>query len=49
MTVDALTELAGTVGRSARKLVDKMPEQTAVRRVWSGLLDDLLGEKRRLT
>ena len=49
MTVDALTELAGTVGRSARKLADKMPEQTAVRRVWSGFLDDLLGEKRRLT
>jgi hypothetical protein len=49
MTVDALTELAGTVGKSARKLVDKVPEQTAVKRVWSGFVDDLLGEKRRLT
>jgi hypothetical protein len=49
MSVDALTELAGTVGKSARKLVDKVPEQTAVKRVWSGLLDDLFGEKRRLT
>ena len=49
MTVDALTELAGTVGKSARKLVDKVPEQTAIKRVWSGFLDDLLGEKRRLT
>jgi hypothetical protein len=49
MTVDALTELAGTVGKSARKLVDKVPEQTAAKRVWSGFLDDLLGEKRRLT
>lgn len=49
MTVDALTELAGTVGKSARKLVDRMPEQTAIKKVWSGFLDDLLGEKRRLT
>ena len=49
MSVDALTELAGTVGKSARKLVDKMPEQPAIKRVWSGFLDDLLGEKRRLT
>ena len=49
MTVDALTELAGTVGRSARKLVGRVPEQTAVKRVWSGFLDDLFGEKRRLT
>jgi len=48
MTVDALTELASTVGRSARKLVDKVPEQTAIKRVWSGFLDDLFGEKRRL-
>lgn len=49
MTVDALTELASTVGKSARKLVDKVPEQTVVKRVWSGFLDDLLGEKHRLT
>lgn len=49
MTVDALTELAGTVGKSARKLVDRVPEQTAIKRVWSGILDDLLGEKRRVT
>lgn len=49
MSVDALTELAGTVGKSARKLVDKVPEQPAIKRVWSGFLDDLLGEKRRLT
>jgi hypothetical protein len=49
MSVDALTELAGTVGKSARKLVDKVPEQPAIKRVWSGFLDDLFGEKRRLT
>jgi hypothetical protein len=49
MSVDALTELAGTVGRSARKLVGNVPEQPAVKRVWSGFLDDLLGEKRRST
>lgn len=47
MSVDALTELAGTVGKSARKLVDRVPEQPAIKRVWSGFLDDLLGEKRR--
>ena len=49
MSVDTLTELASTVGKSARKLVDKVPEQTAAKRVWSGFLDDLLGEKHRLT
>ena len=46
MTVDVLAGLAETVGKSARKLVDKVPEPTAVKRVWSGFLDDLLGEKR---
>lgn len=49
MSIDALTELAGTVGKSARKLVDKVPEQSAIQKVWSGFLDDLFGEKRRAT
>jgi hypothetical protein len=45
MTVEALTDLAQTVGKSARKLVDQGPEPTAAKRVWSGLLDDLFGSK----
>lgn len=46
MTVDALTKLAGTVTKSARRIVDGIPEQTTVKRVWSGFLDDLFGPKK---
>ena len=46
MTVDALTKLAGTVTKSARRIVEEMPEQTTIKRVWSGFLDDLLGAKK---
>lgn len=46
MTVDALTNLAGTVRKSAKKLVDNVPEQTAFGRVWSGFLDDLMGARK---
>lgn len=46
MTVDTLTELAGTVTKSAKKLIEKVPEQTAVKRVWTEFLDDLLGSKK---
>lgn len=46
MGVDALTQLSQTVGKSARKLVDKADDGSSVAKVWSGFLDDLLGEKR---
>jgi len=46
MTVDALTNLAGTVTKSARGLVDKVSEPSTVQRVWNEFLDDLLGARK---
>jgi len=45
IALDSLMNLSETVGKSARKLVDSMDEGT-ISRVWTGFLDDLLGEKR---
>lgn len=44
--IEHLTELTETVGKSARKMVDRV-EESAVSRVWKGFLDDLFGEKGR--
>ena len=46
MSVDSLTGLAETVGKSAKRMVDKVPEQEGFKAVWNGFLDDLLGEKK---
>ena len=43
--IENLTGLAETVGKSARKLVGS-PEESAVSRVWTGFLDDVLGPKK---
>ncbi len=43
--IDRLTELTETVGKSARKMVDHV-EESALSRIWKGILDDVLGEKR---
>jgi len=47
MSVEMLTALTETVGKSARQLVDKVKEkdENTIRQLWSGLLDDLLGPK----
>lgn len=45
LTVDYLTELTQTVGKSARKIVDDV-EESALRKVWKGFLDDVFGEKK---
>jgi SAP domain len=43
--IEHLTDLTRTVGKSARKLVDRVDE-SAVSTVWKGFLDDVFGEKR---
>jgi SAP domain len=43
--IDHLTELTETVGKSARKLVDQVEEST-VKKIWNGFLDDVFGEKK---
>ena len=44
LSVDALTELTATVGKSARKLGEStMQKESTLKRVWSGFLDDLFG------
>lgn len=43
--IEHLTELTQTVGKSARKMVDRVDEST-VSRIWNGFLDDLFGEKK---
>lgn len=45
MSVDALSSLSHTVGQSARRLAGTGDEQGAIRRIWSGLLDDIFGPK----
>jgi SAP domain len=49
MSVEMLTALTETVGKSARQLVDKVKEteENTIRQLWSGLLDDLLGPKKK--
>lgn len=43
--IEHLTQLTETVGKSARKLVDQVEEST-VRKIWRGFLDDVFGEKK---
>lgn len=43
--IDHLTGLTETVGKSARKMVDQV-EESAMSRIWNGLLDDVFGEKK---
>jgi len=47
MSVEILTALTETVGRSARQFVDlvKDKDETTIRQLWTGLLDDILGPK----
>ena len=47
MSVEALTALTETVSRSARQFVDAVSDkdESTVRQVWDGFLDDLLGPK----
>lgn len=47
MSVEILTTLTETVGKSARQLVDmvKDKDQTTIRQLWNGILDDILGPK----
>lgn len=44
--IDNLTELTETVGKSARKMVTPQ-EESVVRQVWNGFLDDVLGPKKK--
>lgn len=43
--IDRLTELTETVGKSARKMVDRVDE-SGMRPIWKGLMDDIFGEKK---
>jgi len=47
MTVEMLTQLSETVGNSARKFVDmvKDKDEATIRKIWTGFLDDLFGQK----
>ena len=48
MSVDVLTALTETVGKSARQFADQVQDQdhTTLRQLWTGLLDDILGPKK---
>jgi hypothetical protein len=48
MSVEMLTALTETVGKSARSFVDlvKDKDDTTIRQLWTGLLDDILGPKK---
>ena len=48
MPVEVLTMLTETVGKSARTFVDqfKDKDETTIRKLWTGLLDDILGPKK---
>ena len=47
LSVEMLTGLTETVGNSARQLVDKLKDkdEETIRKIWSGFLDDLFGQK----
>jgi hypothetical protein len=50
MSVETLTNLTETVGKSSRQFVDAVLQgegEGTVRRVWSEFLDDLLGPKKK--
>ena len=48
LSVDMLTALTDTVGKSARNLMGGMKpsDEGMVKQVWSGLLDDILGPRK---
>ncbi|KAL8243802.1 hypothetical protein R6Q59_010060 [Mikania micrantha] len=45
MSVETLTQLTDTVNDSARRLAGAMKDESAFRKIWQGLLDDVLGSK----
>jgi len=47
LSVEMLTALTETVGKSARQLVDNLKDkdEETIRKIWSGFLDDLFGQK----
>jgi hypothetical protein len=47
LTVETLTSLTESVGKSARQFVDmvKDKDEQTIRNMWSGFLDDLFGQK----
>jgi hypothetical protein len=49
MSVEILTALTETVGKSARQLVDQLgdKDQTTIRSIWEGVLDDILGKQNK--
>ena len=48
MSVEMLTALTETVGKSARQFADmvKDKDESTARQLWNGFLDDLLGPKK---
>ena len=49
MTVEMLTALTETVGKSARQLVENLKDKDegTIRTIWQGLLDDILGPQKK--
>ena len=49
MTVEVLTALTETVGKSARQFVDNLKDkdEVTIRTLWQGLLDDILGPQKK--
>jgi hypothetical protein len=47
LSIEMLTALTDTVGKSARQFVDmvKDKDEETIRKIWSGFLDDLFGQK----
>jgi len=47
LSIEVLTALTQTVGNSARQFVDmvKDKDEQTIRKIWSGFLDDLFGQK----
>jgi hypothetical protein len=49
MTVEMLTTLTETVGKSARQFVEELKDKDegTIRSLWQGLLDDILGPSKK--
>ncbi|EXJ59111.1 hypothetical protein A1O7_06542 [Cladophialophora yegresii CBS 114405] len=49
LSVEMLTALTETVGKSARQFLDQVKDkdEQTIRKIWSGFLDDVFGEKRK--
>ena len=47
LSIEMLTTLTNTVGKSAKEFVDmvKDKDEETIRKIWSGFLDDLFGQK----